>query len=521
MKRRKFLKYSLSAASAHLLLGGQVLGVISDNLFLKALTANNKSRKLVLIQLNGGNDGLNTFTPYEYYDKLKKARSNIIIPENKLIHLTDALGLHPAMNRFKLMYDEEEALIIQNVGYPNPNLSHFRSKDIMTSGSSSDTVLNSGWIGRYLQELYPDFPDNYPNENAPHPIAITVGATSSATCQGDASNLSIVLQNLNVSYQQTGGVENNFPDSPYGHELQFVTEAMQATEAYLDTVQEAASKAENLSPLYPQTGKNKLADQLAMVARLIAGGLNTQIYVVSLGGFDTHANQVASETETDQGKHADLLKELADAIYAFQDDLKLMAKSDEVIGFVFSEFGRRIASNDSLGTDHGEAYPAILFGKPINPTVMGHIPTITDDVDQKQNVQMEFDFRSIYASIFHEWFEADDTTINTILYDDFDVLPILKTSDQSGFFNKVNIRATVFPVPTTDFLNMKIYNKDPELEIVLFNELGQKTKILMDGTVSGTFQNLQFSVTDVPPGHYVVRIRSKKDFITKRVIIKD
>ena len=144
MKRRKFLQYGLSAASAHLLLGGQALGVVTDNLFLKALTANNKSRKLVLIQLNGGNDGLNMFTPRENYDKLRDARSNIILPENKLLHLTDALGLHPAMSRFKNLYEDENALIIQNVGYPNPNLSHFRSRDIVTSGSASDVTLNTG-----------------------------------------------------------------------------------------------------------------------------------------------------------------------------------------------------------------------------------------------------------------------------------------------------------------------------------------------------------------------------------------
>ena len=364
MKRRNFLKYGLTAASAQLLINGQVLGVITDNLFLNTLTANNKSHKLVLIQLNGGNDGLNMFTPRDQYTNLHKARPNIIIPENKLIHLTDVLGAHPAMDRFKLLYDEEQALIIQNVGYPNPNLSHFRSKDIVTSGSASDVTLNTGWMGRYLQDLYPQYPDNFPNENNPHPIAITVGSTSSPTCQGEGSNLSIVMQNLNVNYQQTGGEGLEFSDTPYGHELKFITEAMHATEAYLDTVQEAAGKAENLSPLYPENGNNRLADQLAMVARLIAGGLETQIYVVSLGGFDTHANQVASESETDQGKHAELLKDLADAIYAFQDDLSLMGKADEVIGFAFSEFGRRISSNDGLGTDHGRLILLFSLGNP-------------------------------------------------------------------------------------------------------------------------------------------------------------
>lgn len=166
------------------------------------------------------------FTPRNQYINLRKHRSNIIIAENKLIHLTDSIGLHPAMNSFKRMYDEELALIIQNVGYPNPNLSHFRSKDIVTSGSPSDVVINTGWMGRYLQYLYPGYPDNFPNEDSPYPVAITIGPTSSATCQGDGSNLSIVLRNLNVNYQQTEAVSQEFPDNPYGHELQFIHKAM-------------------------------------------------------------------------------------------------------------------------------------------------------------------------------------------------------------------------------------------------------------------------------------------------------
>ena len=516
MKRRSFLKYGLPVAGATCFLQGQALGVVANNVFLKTLTAGNKSRKLVLIQLNGGNDGLNMFTPTDQYINLRKARPNIIIPENKLIRLTDIIGLHPSMTNFKRMYDDGLALIIQNVGYPSPSLSHFRSKSIFTSASGPEENIQSGWLARYLQNVYPDLPE----ENAAHPVAITIGAFNSSTCQSESHHLDMVLQNLNDNYagSETTGV--GYPDDPYGHELEFVAGAMQATEVYLEVIKEAASKVANLSPLYPSMG-NQLADQLKIVARLIGGGLETQVYVLSLGGFDTHAGQVASSEETHTGTHANLLKQLADALRAFLDDLKLMEKDEEVIGLVYSEFGRRIVSNEGLGTDHGEAYPAILFGKQINPTVLGHNPQIPDDLAPTQNVEMEFDFRAVYASVFHEWFEADKATIKEVLYDEFEILPILKTSKGSVFFNQRPIKATVYPVPAADYLYMDIYTKTPHLEISLFNQLGQKVRVFMDQEVIGTHHQLEFALQGIPSGHYVVRIRSKKDAVTAKVIITD
>jgi hypothetical protein len=192
-----------------------------------------------------------------------------------------------------------------------------------------------------------------------------------------------------------------------------------------------------------------------------------------------------------------------------------------VIGLVYSEFGRRIVSNEGLGTDHGEAYPAILFGKQINPTVLGHNPQIPDETEPSQNLEMQFDFRSVYASVFHEWFEADNALITELLHDEFEILPILKTSEGSAFFSQRPIKATIYPVPTSDYLNMKIYIKNPHLEISLLNQLGQKSRIFMDQDVEGTYHELQFPVHDIPAGHYILRIRSKKDFISEKVIIRD
>ncbi len=519
MRRRDFIRNSLSALSIPLIFQGQTLGVIGDNLLLKSLMAN-KNRKLVLLQLDGGNDGLNMFYPVTQYDNLQKARPNIIIPRNKLLDLTDALSLHPSMINFKRMYEDEQAQIIQNVGYPAPNLSHFRSKDIITSGSSAEEIIRSGWMGRYLQDLYPDFPTDYPNSVTPHPVAITIGSSSSPTCQGEGNNFSIVLKDLDSSYLQPGQEPAEYPDTPYGHELKFITETMAATEAYLDTVKAAASSATNLSPLYPQSS-NKLADQLAMVARLIAGGLQTQLYIVNLGGFDTHANQVTSTDEPETGKHADLLKQVADALRAFVDDLVRLEKNEEVIGLVYTEFGRRIKSNDQLGTDHGTAFPAILFGTPVNPLTLGQVPQIPDEVDATQNLEMEIDIRSVYASIFKEWFQAEDGAISQLLYDDFEILPILKSSKDSPFYGNEQMKVTIFPNPATDYIKVDVYNEKPHLEITLFNEAGQKVHVFFDQEVIGNHQLIRLPLDAFPRGYYIIQVRSEEKSVSQKIVLTD
>ena len=520
MKRRNFLRNSLSALSIPLIFQGQALGIVKDNLFLKSLLTNNKTRKLVIIQLDGGNDGLNMFFPITQYRNLEKARPDIIIPQNKLLNLTDALMLHPSMTNFKRMYDAQQALIIQNVGYPNMNLSHFRSKDIIATASDAEEVLQSGWMGRYLNEQYPDYPNEYPCEEVSDPIAITIGSSNTLTTHGSECNLGVVLKNTDTAYSHPNTEETSYPETPFGHELKFISDTMVASESYLNTLTEKAESVENLSTLYPQS-KNPLADQLALVARLISGGVETQVYMLSLGGFDTHANQVKSDTEPESGTHADLLKQLSDAIRAFQDDLILMEKDDEVIGFVYSEFGRRIKSNAQLGTDHGTSFPAIMFGSQINPVTLGKVPEISDKVEPDQNLDIEFDIRSIYASVFKEWFEADETTISELLAAEYETLPVLKSSSESSFYGNSNLKVTIYPNPATDYIKLDIFNEEPQLEIVLFNELGQLSHTFFNQQVEGNHQEITLPIDAFPRGNYILQVRSNNKSVTKKIIFKD
>ncbi|MEL6654758.1 MAG: DUF1501 domain-containing protein, partial [Bacteroidota bacterium] len=229
----------------------------------------------------------------------------------------------------------------------------------------------------------------------PDPLAITIGSVVSTTCQGVTTNLGMAIKDPSAFQQLLNGGTGPAPSTPYGDELTFIRQTMNATNEYLTVIQGADSNGNNLSPLY-DTNPSRLAEQLKIVARLISGGLQTKIYIVSMGGYDTHANQV-DPTNTVMGTHADLLGELSSAVEAFQDDLQQLGISERVLSMTFSEFGRRIKSNDSDGTDHGAAAPLMLIGDKVNPQILGANPTIPAVVDPKDSLPMLYDFRSVYG----------------------------------------------------------------------------------------------------------------------------
>lgn len=521
MKRRDFLKYTAPMMAAPLILHGQPVFAFGEKLLIDALEGTNKQRKLILIQLNGGNDGLNTLIPLDRYANLFKARNNVLIKENKILPLEGQLGLHPSLSKIKRLYEEEKVLFVQNVGYPEPNFSHFRSKDIVTSGSGSGEEISSGWMGRVLDDWHPAYPENYPNDDNPHPVAISIGSSSSPTCQGSTNNLSMVLRNLNVNYSSTGG-EFDYGDGFYGDEMRFITKTMEQTEVYLSVVKDAADKGENRSLAYPEAGENSLADQLKIVANLISGGLETQIYVVNLGGFDTHSAQVAGSDDTNIGKHSELLKFLSDSIYAFLDDLKLMEKEDDVIGFTFSEFGRRIKSNNSLGTDHGAAWPAILFGSQINPTVLGNNPVIADVVGKKDNLPMQFDFRSLYASVFKDWFGVDEVSIKNVLLGEFEFLPILKSTTNSAtqpFESKQFGIRSIYPNPAGDVASIDLMTVTGRVSLHLYSTSGAFLMSCFDKHLDKGKHTFKLNTESLNSGTYVLILRNRMEQSTRNMIV--
>ncbi len=517
MKRRQFLKYTGTAASLPILLNGMPITAIASSPMFNHIKQEN-DKVLVLIQLNGGNDGLNTLIPLDQYDRLAAARPNIILPENKLLELTDTLSLHPNMGGFQSLYDDSKLGIVQSVGYPNQNRSHFRSTDIWTTASPSDQFWTSGWFGRYLDSLHGDYPENYPNEDYPDPLAITLGSVVSETCQGQAANFSLTLNDPFALSPLAEGDGGEIPNSLYGEELQFLRTTITQTNAYSENILAAAEGGNNMIE-YPD---NSLARQLKTVALLISGGLSTKVYVVRLGGFDTHANQIV-EGESTTGVHANLLQILSEAVDAFQKDLNMLNIEERVISMTFSEFGRQIRSNFSFGTDHGTAAPLFLFGSCVNPTILGENPDIAEEVQVQEGVPMQYDFRDVYGSILKDWFEVEESSIRSLLHEEFNYLPILRdcsaitsTNEEDVFKEQINLSS--YPNPFNDWISVSFLSEGGWARLSLFDAIGSERKVFFSKQIPQGDQQFSLETNDLPAGNYYLRLMMEGKQKTIRVI---
>lgn len=436
MKRRDFFKRTIPAITLPALLDGWSLNAWANSPILQALgNADDNGRVLVLVQLNGGNDGLNTVIPIDLYDAYYAARTNIAIPQEKILRLNgfDQTGLNPAMTSVQNLFNEGKITIVQAVSYPNPNFSHFRATDIWLTGADADKALETGWAGRYLDKLFPGFPNGYPNSSMTDPLAIQVGGIVSPALQGPITSMGMAITNPSSFYAL---LNDNLTSATTaatraGDQLAYIREMSMITDKYATVIKKAAQKVTKQSSLYPAQGKNQLADQLKIVARLIAGGLQTKVYMVNMGGFDTHARQTDAK-DTTIGTHARLLERLSEAINVFMADINELGVGDRVLGMTFSEFGRRIKSNASGGTDHGSAAPVFLFGNGVEPGIIGTNPSIPATANVKDNVEMQHDFRSLYTSILENWFMIGQQASQAIMLKDFDSLAIVKGMNVQG-----------------------------------------------------------------------------------------
>lgn len=416
MKRRNFLKTAgTGVIGLPLTVQGMNIGVLPNSQFLTNLSLNT-DKVLVLITQTGGNDGLNMVIPVDQYSNLSTHRSNVLIPENSVLNLTPETGLHPSMSALHSMFvNDGQVAVIQAVGYPNPNRSHFRSTDIIHSSSASNVNLSTGYLGRYLDTEVSNYPTGYPNATNPDPFAMVIGNNVSKTCQGAVANYSLAIEDPFNLDPLTTGVGSVPPPGYYGDRLNYLRTTISQTNQYASVIQAAATAGNNIAT-YPGSS---LANKLKIIANLISGGLQTRIFVVSQGGYDTHNGQVDNGSTT-TGNHANLLGTLSDAIAAFQNDLNQLNIADKVLGLTYSEFGRRIKSNGGNGTDHGDAGPMIMFGANVNAGIHGVNPTIPATVTNGQAIPMQFDFREVYQSILEGWFCSPTSTIqNSILFGSF------------------------------------------------------------------------------------------------------
>ncbi|MFT5165818.1 MAG: hypothetical protein ACI8P3_001048 [Saprospiraceae bacterium] len=514
MKRRSFIKKS-AIFSLPAFLGGFSVSAMPSKLMESMINGDN-DKVLVLIDLSGGNDGLNTFVPLDVYDNLVNARQNIVIPQNQLLNFSDTIGLHPELSGIKNLYDNGNLSLVQGVGYPNQNRSHFRSADIWNTASDADEYLSTGWMGRYLDHEFPGYPGDYPNMDCPDPFAITMGSSISGTCQGMESNFSMAIINVNDVGGLDTGIEAPLPNDCYGQELGYLVETFKKANVYGERVIDAVEAGNSNENLYPNTN---LANQLKTVAKMISGGLQTKIYVLKLGGFDTHADQIDPNDVT-QGLHANLLKTLSDAIYAFQEDIKLLEVQDRVVGMTFSEFGRKIRSNGGLGTDHGSAAPMILFGSCIGQHIIGDNPQIGTDVDIEEGVAMQYDFRSVYGSVLMDWFEVSETDVVNLLTEDFQYVPVIGEciSTRTRELNQV-IEANAFPSPFENNFTLRFsILENAKVSVDLYDVLGKVIKNVSNQTVSAGTHDVFIETHQLPSGVYFARIQAGDSVKTMRVV---
>jgi len=399
--RREFLKWS-----------GRGIGLLAFSRFapsflvestLAATPAPEKDRSiLVLVQLAGGNDGLNTVIPFEDADYYR-LRPTLGIKKTDALPLSDTLGLNPAMSAFHALVKDGRAGIIQNVGYPNPNHSHFRSSEIWETGSSSNEFLPTGWIGRFLDNACAGVPDGVGAD----PVAVHVSnempqsyvsarphptfGLNGAGRRGDPANLAFLEklvrhddhdENANASFLKATMMDALVTEKKVQHEL----------------------RAYHPDSSYPGNG---FAQSLRNVAALIAAGMSTRVYFVSLGGFDTHSNQFNT--------HQRQLQTLSEGLAAFQNDLIAKKLDSQVLTMTFSEFGRRPNENASRGTDHGTAAPLFVMGSRLKGSLHGTTPSLR--LKPNEDVTFTTDFRQVYATVLDKWFACPTDKVLGKTYD--------------------------------------------------------------------------------------------------------
>ncbi len=384
--------------------------------------AGRPNRVLVVVQLAGGNDGLNTVIPWRN-DDYYKARPRLGIAKKDALRLTDDLAVHPQATGLKKLYDEGLLSVIQGVGYPNPNRSHFRSTDIWQT-AEPEAAAKQGWLGKYFDACCngqdPGKAADSKAAGADPASAIALVAEPPQALMGQ-KYLPLVFRNpQNLTHNESAnnaklrtafeklndGEDMSMNDADHqmagkkpDETSEFLERSALNARVYADKIKKTASSVSN-KVAYPTTG---LASDLKLVAQMIAAGLPTRVYYVTLGGFDTHSNQIS--------RHGILMQELGGALAAFNEDLKALGHVDRVTTMTFSEFGRRVNENGGAGTDHGEASPMFVMGGGIKAGIYGELPNLAAGKLHRGDLPYSTDFRRVYAGMLHDWLGADDVKI--------------------------------------------------------------------------------------------------------------
>ncbi len=357
---------------------------------------------LVVLQMSGGHDGLSAVVPFRNDDYIRNRKSTLIKPD-EVLKVNDDFGLHPKLTGFKNLLDAGSLAVIQGVGYPKPVRSHFKSMDVWHMANNSPKAISRGWIGRYCDHAFKD--DMDPKLN----LAIG-GGKSPRAIRGKAHPGIAFAQPNSFRYRAQGGDEmltetykllnrKTAAGKMGSKSLQLVAATTAAANASSDEILRLAARNRS-GTTYPRT---TLASALQTVAALIAGGLSTRVYYVTMGGFDTHRTQ--------RRRHDRLMTEFDQSVSAFQKDLAKQGNAGRVVTMAFSEFGRRVKENASQGTDHGKAGPMFLVGPGVNAGIHGALPSLAKEDLDKGDLVSNTDFRSVYATVLEKWLRTESQPI--------------------------------------------------------------------------------------------------------------
>jgi uncharacterized protein (DUF1501 family) len=509
--RRQFMQgLGLAAAGAAFSVSGTPMRALAGTSVLQQLRQNESDRVLVMIQLSGGNDGLNTIIPVTndfYYN----ARPTIAIPGNEAIAMTSDFAMNAAMAPLESTFGNGDMAVVQGVGYPSHSLSHFQSTDVWVTGNELSALGDSGWSGRSLEHMYPDSQ----SDPLSYPLAMQIGGNSPLLFHGLDSQMGMSLLNVELFSQiaGTGKVfdEVNVPAGPVGNELAFVRSIANDSYLYASAIQDAAAIGTN-DVEYPDT---TLGRNLAVISQMIKGQLGTRIYHVNLSGFDTHSNQI--------GRHTGLFDNLSRSVSAFLQDLEVTGHQDDALVMTFSEFGRRINQNGSAGTDHGTAAPLFLFGSGVNGGMYGEHPDL-GDVDKSGNMKFTTDFRRVYASVLNDWFGITDENVATVLGSEFDIIPFVSNpstvatdtpSIPSGFSLSQNYPNPFNPTTRIGFT----LDQPGQTRLEVFDIAGRKISSIVNAPLGIGHHEVEFNASGLASGAYLYRLQTPAGSITKRMTL--
>lgn len=466
-------------------------------------------RVLVLVQLNGGNDGLNTVIPYRQ-DPYFSLRPTIAIPYHDILKITSETGLHPALGAFAGRFSEGSLAIVQGVGYEQPDLSHFRSTDIWLSGRSGTAIPDSGWAGRVLEEEFRDA------GSLAYPLAVQLGATAPLLTLGLESQVGMSVQSIEL-FERLAGTGQAYPtaglgDGPLADQVRFVRTVANDSYRYAGALQEANSGVEN-NVGYP--AGSGLATQLAIVSRLIRGGLGARVYHVSIGGFDTHAGQA--------GTHAALLTALSAALEAFFADLDADGAAGRVLVATFSEFGRRVRENGSAGTDHGTSAPMLLVGPGVRGGLHGVAPDLSD-LDPGGNLRPAVDFRAVFGSLLRDWFGTPDPLVDTAMGADWPELDLVDSPTGTGLApypaRSGFVVEPAFPNPTTGQAVLPLsLDRNRHVRVEAFDAAGRLVAVPHDGEIQAGRRHVTLDVRSWPAGTYILRATAGPATLSRALVV--